>query len=331
MPIRNVCIARLFALLCMVQTTAHSYDALEACRSQSQLDDEIHDCLDTYLDLMDRNLNDLTQFIDGELRNGQRAAFNRAQNAFYAYRRENCLWYLDIATSRAEAEQVAKNCLAEMSQQRLRELQILVGVHEALGAEPVDESANEPTSLEERAEAVLAALDAEQPAIDYSSAVTENQPEGLSAYLGEWQVTCVAEEGARNCTLDVPLVSLGEEANDDMLRVTRRSEERAIVELRFPGQTIASPGLLSWRIDNFSFGPVPGSIVTVSNGVTRLVVNERRFIRDDLMPLFRSGTGLGVTILADVDDSSGEEYEATLQGFSRALSFADEYINDELQ
>ncbi len=325
-------------LLCGLPTQAHAYDALQVCRDQSPLTDDIHSCLDNYLDLMDRNLGDLTIYIDGELRGRERAAFNRAQNSFYSYRRENCLWYLEIGGPRVEAEQVAKNCLADMSQNRLAELQSLIASYQNPGindpaidplSATADSEATENEALASNPEANEQTSEGASESATESANAEDANAGGLSAYLGQWQVTCT-DSGSKRCTIDVPLEPLSGESSGSIMRVIRRTNERSIVELHFPGVEISSPDKISWRVDNYSFGAVPGSIISVKADMLRQIINERKFLRDDLMPLFRSGSEVGITVLAEVDGSEGEEYEATLLGFSRAVTFADEFIEGEL-
>ena len=103
-------------------------EILQQCRNLSLADDDIHNCLDNHLDLMDENLSDLLDFIRRELAssldNTQALnALDRSQQAFETYRTENCLWYLEFSSPRNIAEQIAKNCLAGMSEDRLAELQ----------------------------------------------------------------------------------------------------------------------------------------------------------------------------------------------------------------
>ena len=336
---RNVLIAGVFAMFCSLQTNAYGYDALEVCRGQSTFPPDVSKCMDNYLDLLDQNLGDLTIFIDGELRGGQRAAFNRAQNSFYSYRRENCLWYLSLGGERVEAEQVAKNCLAEMSQDRLAEMQGLIasyptpGLDGALVENPFEEPKPEIVENAQAAVAEPATVQTDSLSAEggESNSVDNSDVNELSAYLGQWQVICTNSDSSRRCTLDVPLESVGGESGGALMRVTRRANERAGVELQFPNHSIESPDNVLWRVDNFAFGAVPGSIIRVSEGVARQVINERKFLRDDLLPLFRSGSEVGITLAGKAGESGGDEFEATLDGFSRALTFADEYINGELQ
>jgi len=103
---------------------------LEQCRALSLAENDIHNCLDNYLDILDENLADLENYIRDQLSgtDNQTAvqAFESAQSAFGVFRTANCLWYLEFSAPRAEAEQIGKNCLATVSEHRLAELQLLV-------------------------------------------------------------------------------------------------------------------------------------------------------------------------------------------------------------
>ena len=332
-------------LLLSFQSKAYGYDALEVCRGQSNFPPDVSECMDNYLDLLDQNLGDLTIFINGELRGAERAAFGRAQNSFYSFRRENCLWYLALGGQRIEAEQVAKNCLADMSQARLAELQGLIAEYQTPGTEnlPDVNPFDEPVDSASDGDALAAATELEVTAVnvptDAPAELSATEPtgsdasndEGLSAFLGEWEVICTQADSSKRCTFDVPLVSQDGDSNEAVMRVTRRADEGTRVELRFPGKQIESPDNVLWQVDSYSFGSVPGSIISVNDGVVRQVINERRFLLEDLVPLFRSGSQVGITLIEKVGEREGEEYEATLGGFSRALTFADEYINGDLQ
>ena len=105
---------------------AQEYNALAECRAQSLVLDRIHDCLDDYLDILDGNMREITGFLGESLRGDALVRLGSAQQAFDEYRRENCLWYLEFSSPQNEAEQIAKNCLADMSRARLQELQNLV-------------------------------------------------------------------------------------------------------------------------------------------------------------------------------------------------------------
>lgn len=122
-----------FLVFALPKTVLAKFESeiLQQCRNLSLADDDIHNCLDNHLDLMDENLSDLLDFIRRELEssldNTQALnALDRSQQAFETYRTENCLWYLEFSSPRNIAEQIAKNCLATMSEDRLAELQRLV-------------------------------------------------------------------------------------------------------------------------------------------------------------------------------------------------------------
>lgn len=123
MPHLRLCIV---ILLFSVPWKAYAYNALEECRALSTQIDDIHNCLDNYLDVMDDNLSDLDQYIERELNGAALQNYRAAQAAFLTYRKSNCVWYLELTDNRVESEQVAKNCLARMSQDRLAELQRLI-------------------------------------------------------------------------------------------------------------------------------------------------------------------------------------------------------------
>ncbi|NND89959.1 MAG: DUF1311 domain-containing protein [Granulosicoccus sp.] len=112
------------------QSRAQSYNVLKECAALSPLLDDIHACLDNYLDLMDGNISDITSFLAESLSGEALAGLESSQQAFVEYRRQNCLWYLEFSSPRIEAEQIAKNCLATMSQQRLQELRALVSAED---------------------------------------------------------------------------------------------------------------------------------------------------------------------------------------------------------
>ena len=78
----------------------------------------------------------------------------------------------------------------------------------------------------------------------------------------------------------------------------------------------------------YVFGDILGSEIRVDEVATRQLVNERRFINEDLMPLMVGGGKLTLDVLASVDDRTGEKFSATLRGLTRALAFADEFVSD---
>jgi len=101
-------------------------DVLAECMALSSADDDVHACLDNYLDVMDGSIGEVVGSIRGTLRGEPLAAFERSQASFEAFRRDNCLWYLAFTTPRSDAEKIAKNCLAGSSLDRLVELQGLM-------------------------------------------------------------------------------------------------------------------------------------------------------------------------------------------------------------
>ena len=117
----------LVALMCLLPLAkAYANNVLEECIALSPQANDIHVCLDNYLDDMDKNIAEITAVIENEMSGESLAAFAQAQQAFTTYRRRNCLWYLQFSSPRSEAEQIAKNCLVSMSQQRLSEMQSLL-------------------------------------------------------------------------------------------------------------------------------------------------------------------------------------------------------------
>ena len=105
---------------------AQEVNALAQCREQSLELDQIHNCLDQYLDVLDSNMETMNGFLEQSLSGVALTGLGLSQQAFIEYRQQNCLWYLDFSSPRADAEQIAKNCLASMTQDRLQELQGLV-------------------------------------------------------------------------------------------------------------------------------------------------------------------------------------------------------------
>lgn len=406
--------------LCIGKASA---SVLEECMALSQQDDEIHNCLDNFLDIMDENIADLSAYINRELDGEAQAAFVASQQAFFEYRRLNCEWYLAFSTPRSTGERIAKNCLAEMSQQRLSELQALIARdrptvsalsgYYVYGAERnsfqpcdsrerywVEGETTEVSTLQQtylnQATADLQVLYAQvrgnldtgmqapaghsgvlllQQVVDVRfptendcqlpvtsapsvtplaevsddagvadvtdeadgepatvAEATETDPaddevqQQLRAYFGDWLADCVQGGGRNSCELSVqmrhadgPAAATGADA--PTMTLVRRSDERTTVVMRFPGIEVDSPDKFRWRVDGYSFGDIPGSTVRVDESATRQLLTERRFIRDDLLPLLLKGTQVGVAI-----DDGGGDFQGTLIGLSRALDFADDFI-----
>ena len=398
---------------------AQTYNVLQECTNQSPDIDDIHACLDNYLDIMDANIDDVSIFLDRTLEGPSLAGFKRSQQAFVQYRRQNCLWYLEFSSPRSEAEQIAKNCLATMSQQRLSELQRLMAVDKTnengntlrgfyvYGAsrnsfqlcgrdarywvEGDNPTLNQIQQLYLNAATaelqimyavVTGELDDDTPTVEghqgvlrlagvdeirvpnesdcrlpsgqaaaFSAqaatsiapvepvvaepepAVTEEQEEPqqqLVAYFGAWIADCVENDGNRKCNLQVDMQSDGSANEGEMptLSVARKTRQRTTIEVRFPDREIDTPQRIRWGVDAYVFGDILGSEIRVDEAATRQLVNERRFINEDLMPLMVGGGKLTLDVLASVDERTGEKFSATLRGLTRALAFADEFVSD---
>ncbi len=402
-----------------INTSAQAYNILQECMALSTQDEDIHNCLDNYLDVMDDNISDLSQYIAGDLSDDSLDAFQRAQETFFSYRKENCTWYLTLAQPRERAQQIAKNCLAEMSQQRLSELQALIadrtstsqqlrgyyvygasrnsfqpcgnekrywieGENTAVGelqqtylsksteanqlmyvslAGTLATSSTYPdhagiasiTAVNDirlpnesdcglpisnlatvvREQADVAALplptiteDTLEPVIEEPTLIVNEPEQVMRAYFGEWFAECKQERDNFACDVSVAFAGDEVDSNDPpMLKLKRRANKRTIVQLEFPEREVDTPVKILWRVDGYTFGDVVGSDIRVDQDGTRQIVHERKFVNEDLMPLLVGGGELGVEILADVDDPSGDVFEATLNGLTRALAFADDFVN----
>ncbi|PID61028.1 MAG: hypothetical protein CSB44_08140 [Gammaproteobacteria bacterium] len=420
---------------------------LAECLALTDNEDEIHNCLDNILDTADSDMAELNRRVRRMLEGDALAAFNRAQEAFVSYRKENCLWYLDITEPRSIAEQVAKDCLARMSRERLTELRTLINgvsastvtlrghimdvgsrrVFQACGrdsryqlggdaatlaalrqylasrgggAEPVEvvlrgvieenaeldtnlagvvrlrslsevpegddaeadenvcpvpdvsdlpvdggggnESTGDEGAVDEDAvdEDALAAFsdgfvalgeDAAQPITATGDKQTPTEGEALVAYFGSWQVDCAVERRDRVCTLSSQFQPEEDGATEignasPELQIRRLKAGRSMVILNFPGREVDSPAKFRWRIDNWQMGDIVGSVIRVDADGTRQLVDDTAFVEGEIIPKLKRGSSMGVTLLDNVDDETGEAFEATLVGITRALEFADEYI-----
>lgn len=390
---------------------ATEYNVLQECMKLSGDDTDINNCIDNYLDLMDDNIRDISDYIARDLPDAALDQFQLSQEAFIAYRKQNCLWYLEFSSPQILAEKIAKNCLATMSQERLAELQFLIatdqgkantlrgfyvyganrnsfqpcgsdqrywveGNNEQVGqlqqdylsqstaslqvlyAEirgqidttvsypehsgvvqltavtqlklPSDSECRLPTGTSDK---TLAATPEVKPAAVpepepvQSASVEEESEQVLRAYFGEWLAECRQKNSSYLCDLTVGFTGDGvTDANKPALSLTRRSDQRTVMYMSFPEREIDSPTKIHWRVDNFTFGDILGSDIRVDEAGTRQLVHEKKFIRDDLMPLFKEGTELGVEVLVDVDDDIGDKYSASLNGLTRALRFADDFV-----
>lgn len=419
------CLPALTLLLCLLHIApAHSAsNALQQCIAISTDADDIHNCMDNYLDVMDDNIADITAYIGRELQGQSLEVFQRSQQAFYDYRRQNCLWYLEFSSPRDKAEQIAKNCLANMSQQRLTELQSLIaseknseylqrgfyiygpnrnsfqacgsdqrlwveGAAEVVGQlqqdylqaattdlqimhvvldgqvnleitapqehagvinvtkvlelrvpqeadcslpggravaevqKNVEPESNEPTTLP----AEVAA----KPATDVPIELNDDPEQVLRAYFGDWLAECIQRKSQYRCDLKVAVVGDDGKANAEdglMLTLTRRKSKQSRVTLEFPGQEIDSPAKIRWQVDQYNFGDIVGSDIRVDEAGARQIISERKFLRDDLLPLLIQGQKLSVIVVEDVNDSKGDRYSVTLVGLTKALGFADDFVN----
>jgi len=414
---------------------------LQQCRDLSLADNDIHNCLDNYLDLMDENLADLLDFITAELAEDASnpealQALQRSQQAFENFRTENCLWYLAFSSPREQAEQIAKNCLASMSEDRLSELQRLskstqardsqpgyfvygvdrnsfiacgstlrlwvegdsavvgelqqrylnestaelqvlyvdlIGSFDTSNADsyaghdgvfniesinalrlPTDGDCAPPSGLLTQTESVE-----EEPTTDAGVAeetvnIASNSsdplpqnadPEqSLTAYFGDWVALCEQLGSSYGCVLTAPLLSTAVESSSDadqtgaVLRITRRSEQRTIVDIDFPlelGPVIADVDQITWRVDSLDLGKIShsqlaeiaGRGVHVGKSFVSQNLRERWYIRDELLPLLLDGRDLYLTV--DGTDDTQTVLSATLNGLTRALTFADDFTAAE--
>ncbi|MBX2824671.1 MAG: DUF1311 domain-containing protein [Gammaproteobacteria bacterium] len=396
-----------------------SSNMLQECRALSTLPDAVNNCMDNFLDLLDNSLADIEDFIVAELATSagdttaEQQAFERSQAAFREFRRENCLWYLEFSEGRLEAEQIAKNCLAEMSQARLVELQSLVsdepdapaakgfyvygaerntfqfcgdarrywveGTAIAIGElqqaylthaltdlavlyvelqgaideqagtlypghdgvfrvsrllemrQPTDADCRLPTQSSIVAARVPPPLPASagdsledapvEPDEPDESGVALEPEQELTAYFGAWFARCQQLGDSYGCVLSVELEGDAiPDAGPPVLRLTRRSEQRTIVDLEFPGQEIETIQQIRWSVDEFDVGMIAQSRMRVDDSAARQQIRQRKLIQEDLLPMLIGGN----TLVIEVENGSTvEKYIATLIGLTRALSFAD--------
>jgi len=404
--------------------SATSSNMLQECRALSLEPDDISNCMDNFLDLLDTSMSDIEDLILSELEGAlgdntsQVQAFERSQAAFRDFRRENCLWYLEFSEDRLEAGQIAKNCLAEMSQARLAELQSLVtdgprdetvdgfyvfgtdrntfqfcgnsrrywveGDSVSIGQlqqsyltqaltdlavlyvkvqGAVDDEAGNPYPGHDGVFRVIDLVEMRQPtdsdcqlpaqaprvAVQLPDAATPSDANTLSvfanagaaanaaaeivprvepqqdltAYFGAWLARCNRLGDSYGCVLSVQLEGDAiSAAGAPVLKLTRRSEKRTIIDLEFPGEEIEDTDQIRWSIDQFDVGPILQSRIRVDASAARQQIRQRKLIQNDLLPMLMGGT----SAVFEVELQSGVvNYVATLIGLTRALSFADEY------
>lgn len=390
---------------------AQDYNVLQECMKLSSADEDIHVCIDNYLDVMDDNITDISDYIARDLADAALDKFQLSQQAFFEFRKQNCLWYLEFSSPRSAAERIAKNCLATMSQQRLAELQLLIrsdggrantlrgfyvyganrNSFQPCGSEqrywiegdnalvgqlqqdylqkstaslqvlyaellgqidpttsypehsgivrlsginalkvPSDSECRLPdgataNTLASRAEVKPAAVPEPEETVESSS--EEEIDQNLRAYFGDWLAECQQSKSRFLCELSVGFS--GKESSDveqPVLRLSRRADRRTLFYLAFPEREIDSAAKIRWRVDKYTFGDIVGSDIRVDEKGTQQLIHERKFIRDDLLPLLMGGTELGIEVLVGVDDDIGDKYSASLKGLTRALQFADDFV-----
>lgn len=438
--IRHRCALRALALVvvaCCASASARAAgpDVLAECMALSSEQDDIHACLDNYLDVMDDNIRDITAFIQRELDGTPRIAFERAQAAFETYRRENCLWYLAFSTPRRQAEQIAKNCLARMSIDRLAELQALLArgdtpsqaidgyyvfgnnrnsfrpcgserrlwvdgddgavatlqqqylenttaelqlmfasvtgtvgddangraEHDGVlmlqsvralrvpsdadcrlpsGSPPVtaatpDDTSPAPTVEERLADAAPVQREPDPapaaparvnpvadpdslPALGTPPAAPVERDERLTAYFGAWLADCTDDGERAGCRLAVAFDGGG---NAPELSLRRREDGTTTVRLSLPDGAASLADEVRWSIDGYGFGSIDGARLRSGDEGLELVIEQRGFVRDELLPLMRDGGTVSIETGGD-----GRRRSATLMGLTRALGFADDYL-----
>jgi len=156
----------------------------------------------------------------------------------------------------------------------------------------------------------------------------------LIAYFGAWLVDCTENNGRRSCNLkvalDKPESSNSEQATGTLI-VIRGKQQRTSIEMIFPEREIDSPSLIRWRIDDFAFGDLVGSSILVDEIAARQIVPGDRFLKNELLPMMIEGVDLSVEVLAEVDDSAGDEFLGTLKGLTKALAFSDDFVRDSTE
>jgi len=390
---------------------AQEYNVLQECMKLSGSENDINNCIDNYLDLMDDNIRDISEYIANDLADTPLDQFQLSQQAFFEYRKQNCLWYLEFSSPQDVAEKIAKNCLASMSQQRLSELQSLIATDQGkadtlrgfyvyganrnsfqpcgsdqrywvegdndqvgqlqqdylsqstaalqvLFAElrgkidttqdypehngvvqltavtslrpPSDSECSLPkggsaTSLAALPEVQPTAVD--EPETDLAVNEAEEPEQVLRAYFGAWLAECKQNKTKYSCELMVDFSGAGvTDENRPTLLMSRGASKNSLLYMKFPEREVDTPAKIRWAIDSFRIGDIVGSQIRVDEAGTQQLIQEKKYIRDDLMPLMAKGSELRVEVLKDVDDSSGDKFVASLNGLTRALSFADDFV-----
>jgi len=390
---------------------AEEYNVLQECMKLSNDDADISNCIDNYLDLMDDNIRDISEFIANDLSDAPLDQFQLSQQAFFEYRKQNCLWYLEISSPQNTAEKIAKNCLASMSQQRLAELQLLIateqgkadtlrgfyvyganrntfqpcgsdkrywveGDNDQVGQLQQDYLAQSTATLQVLFAELRGKLDTTQDYPEHDGIVrltavselkppsdsecslakgaTESSPtpapevtpvaeaepepepvvndeeepeQVLRAYFGAWLAECKQNKTRYTCELMVDFS--GENVTDEnrpTLLLSRGANKGSLLYMKFPDREVDTPAKIRWSVDNNTLGDIVGSQIRVDEAGTQQLVQETNYIRDELMPVMLKGFELNVEVLANVDDSNGDNFTASLNGLTRALSFADDFV-----
>lgn len=314
------------------EATVDITDALTRCRSESVEPDVIHACLDERLGALDERMEGLGREVLGRVDADAADGFRRSQRAFANFRRENCLWYLEIASPPDEADQVAKNCLVDTTLERLDELERLL--------------------FEARApEAIVTRGTATAPPGDVSVAVDENdsavggdpprstagqgagEDEALLAYFGDWRADCRRGNGTARCRLGVAvtdpapaLVATAADGSGAQLGLERRADGIVAIEIDLPGLSPEQPGDLRWRVDGRDLGTLSGVRLVDGRDPARQRIDDPDTIAA-ILPSLRDGVELVVDSTGDAAGARGGEVAATLMGLTRALAFADDFVS----
>jgi len=156
----------------------------------------------------------------------------------------------------------------------------------------------------------------------------------LIAYFGDWLVDCTENNGKRSCDLKVELEPTVVKADDNdggTLVAVREKGGSTRLELIFPNREIDTPSRIRWRIDAFAFGDLVGTSVLVDELAARQLVNDKALVEKEILPLMIEGVELSIEVLESIDDIAGEEFLGSLNGLTRALGFADEFVRDSTE
>lgn len=391
-------------------------NVLAQCSAQTQNLDQIHSCLDNYLDISDANIAAITDSLESSLSGDSLSGLLLSQQAFEEYRRQNCLWYLKFSSPPAEAEQIAKQCLVDMSNQRLEELRSLVsattptvqgfyvfgadrnsfqpcgseqrywveGESDAVGSIQqaylsiateerqlihaslvgnIDDSLLAPTGHSGVFElsqliglrlptdsdcqlpnpqtapsadnnGLVAAVQVPEPSEDDTSPPGEEPEQQLTAFFGAWVADCIELTGQKSCSLYVALTppgvsdQAGQNAAFPRLTLDRNPAQSTSMALFFPEREIDSPSLIRWSVDEEVFGDVTESEIRVDQLGAQQLLGESQFLTEQLLPALVDGVRLEVDVLTSVDEAEGEQFSGTLIGLTKALAFADGFVNE---